>query len=36
MSDTSILQVRDLRVEFKTRRGVASVLNGVNFEVRAG
>ena len=36
MSDTSILQVRDLRVEFKTRRGVASVLNGVSFEVRAG
>ncbi len=31
-----ILQVQDLRVEFKTRRGVASVLNGVSFDVHAG
>ena len=37
MADTtSILEVEDLRVEFKTRRGVASVLNGVSFDVRAG
>ena len=37
MTDTtSILEVEGLRVEFKTRRGVASVLNGVSFDVRAG
>jgi peptide/nickel transport system ATP-binding protein len=32
----SILQVQDLQVEFKTRRGTALVLNGVDFEVRRG
>ena len=31
-----ILQVQDLRVEFKTRRGKALVLNGVDFEIRSG
>ena len=30
----ALLRVEDLRVEFKTRRGVASVLNGVSFQVR--
>ena len=32
----ALLQVQGLRVEFKTRRGKALVLNGVDFEVRAG
>lgn len=32
----SILQVQNLQVEFKTRRGTALVLNGVDFEVRRG
>ena len=31
-----LLSVEDLRVEFKTRRGNALVLNGVDFELRAG
>ena len=35
MSD-ALLQVEDLRVEFRTRRGNALVLNGVDFEMRAG
>jgi len=35
MSDP-LLEVEDLRVEFKTRRGKALVLNGVDFEIRAG
>jgi peptide/nickel transport system ATP-binding protein len=35
MSDP-LLKVEDLRVEFKTRRGKALVLNGVDFEIRAG
>lgn len=33
---TSLLQVKDLRVEFQTRRGKALVLNGVDFEIRSG
>ena len=32
----ALLKVDDLRVEFKTRRGKALVLNGVDFEIRAG
>ncbi len=32
----SLLKVEDLRVEFRTRRGKALVLNGVDFEIRAG
>ena len=32
----ALLQVQDLRVEFKTRRGKALVLNGVDFEIHAG
>ena len=32
----ALLKVEDLRVEFKTRRGKALVLNGVDFEIRAG
>jgi peptide/nickel transport system ATP-binding protein len=32
----ALLQVQDLRVEFKTRRGQALVLNGVDFEIRSG
>ncbi len=35
MSD-ALLRVEDLRVEFKTRRGKALVLNGVDFEINAG
>jgi len=35
MSD-ALLQVDGLRVEFKTRRGKALVLNGVDFEIRSG
>ncbi len=31
-----LLRVEDLRVEFKTRRGSALVLNGVDFEIRGG
>jgi peptide/nickel transport system ATP-binding protein len=31
-----LLKVEDLRVEFQTRRGKALVLNGVDFEIRAG
>ena len=31
-----LLKVEDLRVEFETRRGKALVLNGVDFEIRAG
>ena len=34
--DQALLQVQDLRVEFKTRRGKALVLNGVDFEIRGG
>lgn len=32
----TLLQVEDLRVEFKTRRGLALVLNGVDFSLRSG
>ncbi|MCW5322099.1 ABC transporter ATP-binding protein [Verminephrobacter aporrectodeae subsp. tuberculatae] len=32
----AILRVQDLHVEFKTRRGKALVLNGVDFEINAG
>jgi len=31
-----LLRVQDLHVEFRTRRGQALVLNGVDFELRAG
>ncbi|MCA0241658.1 MAG: ABC transporter ATP-binding protein [Proteobacteria bacterium] len=31
-----LLEVQDLRVEFRTRRGAALVLNGVDFEIRPG
>ena len=31
-----LLRVQDLHVEFKTRRGQALVLNGVDFEIRSG
>ncbi|VWX61526.1 dipeptide transporter; ATP-binding component of ABC superfamily [Burkholderiales bacterium 8X] len=34
--DTALLRVQDLHVEFKTRRGRAMVLNGVDFEIRRG
>lgn len=34
--DQPLLQVEDLRVEFRTRRGAASVLNGVEFHIRRG
>ena len=36
MSEAALLTVEDLRVEFKTRRGTALVLAGVDFEIRAG
>ncbi|MFP5407488.1 MAG: ATP-binding cassette domain-containing protein, partial [Gammaproteobacteria bacterium] len=36
MSDQGLLQVQDLHVEFRTRRGAALVLNGVSFEVNPG
>jgi peptide/nickel transport system ATP-binding protein len=36
MADAKLLEVRDLQVEFKTRRGTALVLNGVDFELNAG
>jgi len=32
----ALLRVQDLHVEFRTRRGQALVLNGVDFELRAG
>jgi oligopeptide/dipeptide ABC transporter ATP-binding protein len=32
----SLLSVRDLRVRFGTKRGVAHVVNGVNYDVAAG
>jgi len=32
----ALLRVHDLRVEFRTRRGTALVLNGVDFEMRGG
>jgi oligopeptide/dipeptide ABC transporter ATP-binding protein len=35
-SNDALLRVQDLHVEFKTRRGQALVLNGVDFEIRAG
>ncbi|WHZ10906.1 MAG: ABC transporter, ATP-binding protein (cluster 5, nickel/peptides/opines) [Burkholderiaceae bacterium] len=35
-SATPVLQVEDLRVEFKTRRGTAMVLNGVDFDLFGG
>ena len=34
--DTPLLQVKDLRVAFSSRRGQAMVLNGVDFEIRGG
>ncbi|MGC3986616.1 MAG: ABC transporter ATP-binding protein [Pseudorhodoferax sp.] len=34
--DTPLLQVKDLRVTFSSRRGEAMVLNGVDFGIRAG
>jgi len=36
MADAKLLEVRELQVEFKTRRGTALVLNGVDFELNAG
>lgn len=36
MQTESLLQVKDLQVEFKTRRGTAMVLNGVDFDVKRG
>lgn len=35
-SSESLLEVEDLHVEFRTRDGVAKVLNGVNYHVGAG
>ncbi len=36
VADEKLLQVENLQVEFKTRRGTALVLNGVDFEVKRG
>ncbi len=33
---TTLLEVRDLHVEFRTRDGVAKAVNGVDYAVRAG
>jgi peptide/nickel transport system ATP-binding protein len=35
-SNQALLRVQDLHVEFRTRRGQAQVLNGVDFEIRGG
>ena len=35
-TDTPLLQVSGLRVAFQSRRGQATVLNGVDFDLRAG
>jgi len=35
-NDAPLLDVRDLHVEFRTRDGVAKVLNGVSYDVQAG
>jgi peptide/nickel transport system ATP-binding protein len=35
-NNDALLRVQDLHVEFKTRRGQALVLNGVDFEIRGG
>ena len=35
-SNQPLLRVQDLHVEFRTRRGQAQVLNGVDFEIRGG
>jgi oligopeptide/dipeptide ABC transporter ATP-binding protein len=34
--DGPLLEVRDLKVEFRTKDGVAKAVNGVNYAVRAG
>ncbi|MGH3736667.1 MAG: ABC transporter ATP-binding protein [Micromonosporaceae bacterium] len=34
--DATLLDVRDLKVEFRTRYGVANAVNGVSFSVEAG
>lgn len=36
MSDTPLLEIKDLKVEFKVYGGVLKVLDGVNFTVKAG
>ena len=36
MSETPLLEIEDLRVRFKTQRGVVHAVNGVSFEVRPG
>ena len=36
MSDAPLLQVDDLRVRFKTQRGLVHAVNGISFEVRRG
>src|SRR5687767_15659840 len=35
-TDTTVLEVRDLRVEFRTKRGVGRAVNGATFSLRAG
>ena len=36
MSDTPLLEVEDLRVRFKTQRGLVYAVNGISFDVRPG
>ena len=33
---TALLEVRDLRLEFKTARGILTALNGISFDVERG
>ncbi|MFF4949425.1 ABC transporter ATP-binding protein [Streptomyces chattanoogensis] len=35
-ADATLLEVRDLRVEFRTRDGIAQAVNGVSYRVAAG
>jgi oligopeptide transport system ATP-binding protein len=35
-SDSPVLDVRDLHVEFKTREGIVKAVNGVNYSVKSG
>ncbi len=36
MNDAALLEVRDVHVQFKARRGVARAVDGVNLEMRSG
>ena len=36
MSEAPLLEVEDLRVRFKTQRGLVHAVNGISFDVRPG